>query len=131
MFELNCEIDFVVCDEGFFKFGNEFLEVVVVNNINDIEVFNDVDMNGVKVSEVCDVFVVKIGENIFFCCVINVEGDILGVYVYGGCIGVIFIFIGGDEEFVKDVVMYVVVVSLQFVKFENVLVEVVEKEKEI
>ncbi|NKX30140.1 elongation factor Ts [Alteromonadaceae bacterium A_SAG1] len=131
MLELNCETDFVARDEGFLKFGNELLEVAAANNINDIEALNDADMNGVKVSEVRDALVAKIGENISPRRVINVEGDTLGAYVHGGRIGVISILTGGDEELAKDVAMHVAAASPQFVKPENVPAEVVEKEKEI
>lgn len=131
IFELNCEIDFVVCDEGFLVFGNKLLDVVFVNSLSDIEVLNVFEIEGGVVSDVCDILVVKIGENIFLCCVLIVEGNNLGVYIYGVCIGVLVIFEGGEEELVKDVVMYVVVFVFQFVKFDQVLVEVVEKEKVI
>lgn len=131
MLELNCETDFVARDEGFLGFGQQILELAAANKFNDINVLNDAELDGAKVSAVRDALVAKIGENISPRRVITVEGDNLGAYVHGGRIGVIAILQGGDEELAKDIAMHVAASSPQYVKPEDVPADVVEKEKAI
>jgi elongation factor Ts len=131
MMEVNSETDFVARDEGFIQFGKDLIEVASANKINDIDALNNAEVNGVKVSEVRDTLVAKIGENISPRRVISVEGDNLGAYVHGARIGVIAILQGGDEALAKDIAMHVAASSPQFVKPEDVAEEVVAKEKEI
>ncbi|TDF39538.1 elongation factor Ts [Alteromonadaceae bacterium M269] len=131
MMEVNCETDFVARDEGFLNFGNQLLELAAANDINDIEALNDLEIDGVSVSDTRTALVTKIGENISPRRVISVKGESLGAYVHGGRIGVIAILTGGDEELAKDIAMHVAASSPQFVKPEDVPADVVEKEKAI
>ncbi|MGS2721963.1 translation elongation factor Ts [Paraglaciecola aestuariivivens] len=131
MMEVNSETDFVARDEGFIKFGQQLIEVASANKINDMDSLNNAEIDGVKVSELRDTLVAKIGENISPRRVITVEGDNLGAYVHGARIGVIAILQGGDEELAKDIAMHVAASNPQFVKPDDVPAEVVAKEKEI
>jgi elongation factor Ts len=131
MMEVNSETDFVARDEGFIKFGQQLIEVASANKINDIDTLNNTEVDGVKISDLRDTLVAKIGENISPRRVISVEGDNLGAYVHGARIGVIAILQGGDEELAKDIAMHVAASNPQFVKPEEVSAEVVAKEKEI
>ncbi|MFT6988545.1 MAG: elongation factor Ts [Paraglaciecola sp.] len=131
MMEVNSETDFVARDDGFVKFGKQLIEVASANKINDMDTLNSTEIDGVKVSELRDTLVAKIGENISPRRVITVEGDNLGAYVHSARIGVIAILQGGDEELAKDIAMHVAASSPQFVKPEDVPAEVVAKEKEI
>jgi elongation factor Ts len=131
MMEVNSETDFVARDEGFIKFGQQLIEVASANKINDMDTLNNTEVDGVKISDLRDTLVAKIGENISPRRVISVEGDNLGAYVHGARIGVIAILQGGDEELAKDIAMHVAASSPQFVKPEDVPAEVVAKEKEI
>lgn len=131
MMEVNSETDFVARDEGFVKFGQQLIEVASANKINDMDTLNDTEIDGLKVSELRDNLVAKIGENISPRRVVSVEGDNLGAYVHSARIGVIAILQGGDEELAKDIAMHVAASSPQFVKPEDVPAEVVAKEKEI
>jgi elongation factor Ts len=131
MMEVNSETDFVARDEGFVKFGQQLIEVASANKINDMDTLNSTEVDGVKVSELRDNLVAKIGENISPRRVVSVEGDNLGAYVHSARIGVIAILQGGDEELAKDIAMHIAASSPQFVKPEDVPAEVVAKEKEI
>ena len=131
MMEVNSETDFVARDDGFVKFGKQLIEVASANKINDMDTLNNTEIDGVKVSDLRDTLVAKIGENISPRRVITVEGDNLGAYVHSARIGVIAILQGGDEELAKDIAMHVAASSPQFVKPEQVPAEVVAKEKEI
>jgi elongation factor Ts len=131
MMEVNSETDFVARDDGFIKFGQQLIEVASANKINDMDTLNNSEVDGVKVNELRDNLVAKIGENISPRRVITVEGDNLGAYVHSARIGVIAILQGGDEELAKDIAMHVAASSPQFVKPEDVPAEVVAKEKEI
>ncbi len=131
MMEINSETDFVARDEGFLAFSSQLIELAAANKINDINVLNETEIDGTKVSTLRDNLVAKIGENISPRRVISVEGENLGAYVHGGRIGVITILNGGDEELAKDIAMHVAAASPQFVKPEDVPAEVVEKEKGI
>lgn len=131
MMELNCETDFVARDEGFLSFGAKLINLVAANKITDIDALNAAEIDGVKVSDLTDTLVSKIGEKISPRRIVNVAGDNLGAYVHGGRIGVITILTGGDEELAKDVAMHVAASSPQFVRPEDVPAEVVAKEKEI
>ena len=131
MMEVNSETDFVARDDGFVKFGQQLIEVAFANKINDMDTLNNTEVDGVKISDLRDTLVAKIGENISPRRVISVEGDNLGAYVHGARIGVIAILQGGDEELAKDIAMHIAASSPQFVKPEDVPAEVVAKEKEI
>jgi elongation factor Ts len=131
MMEVNSETDFVARDEGFVKFGQQLIEVASANKINDMDTLNSTEVDGVKISDLRDTLVAKIGENISPRRVISVEGDNLGAYVHSARIGVIAILQGGDEELAKDIAMHIAASSPQFVKPEDVPAEVVAKEKEI
>ncbi|MFT6284121.1 MAG: elongation factor Ts [Arenicella sp.] len=131
MMEVNSETDFVARDDGFVKFGQKLIEVAFANKINDMDTLNNTEVDGVKISELRDNLVAKIGENISPRRVVSVEGDNLGAYVHSARIGVIAILQGGDEELAKDIAMHVAASSPQFVKPEDVPAEVVAKEKEI
>ncbi|MEP1445672.1 MAG: translation elongation factor Ts [Paraglaciecola sp.] len=131
MMEVNSETDFVARDDGFIKFGQQLIEVASANKINDMDTLNNTEVDGVKISDMRDTLVAKIGENISPRRVISVEGDNLGAYVHGARIGVIAILQGGDEELAKDIAMHIAASSPQFVKPEDVPAEVVAKEKEI
>lgn len=131
MMEVNSETDFVARDDGFVKFGQKLIEVAFANKINDMDTLNNTEVDGVKISELRDNLVAKIGENISPRRVVSVEGDNLGAYVHSARIGVIAILKGGDEELAKDIAMHVAASSPQFVKPEDVPAEVVAKEKEI
>jgi elongation factor Ts len=131
MMEVNSETDFVARDDGFVSFGQKLIEVAFANKINDMETLNNTEVDGVKISDLRDTLVAKIGENISPRRVITVEGDNLGAYVHSARIGVIAILQGGDEELAKDIAMHVAASSPLFVKPEDVPTEVVAKEKEI
>ncbi len=131
MMEVNSETDFVARDDGFIKFGQQLIEVASANKINDMDTLNNTEVDGVKISDLRDTLVAKIGENISPRRVISVEGDNLGAYVHGARIGVVAILQGGDEELAKDIAMHVAASNPQFVKPDQVPAEVVSKEKEI
>ncbi len=131
MMEVNSETDFVARDDGFVSFGQKLIEVAFANKINDMDTLNSTEVDGVKISELRDTLVAKIGENISPRRVVTVEGDNLGAYVHSARIGVIAILQGGDEELAKDIAMHVAASSPFFVKPEDVPTEVVAKEKEI
>lgn len=132
--EVNLEIDFVVNDDNFKFFVNVVVVVVLVLGVIDVEVVKVVMLvDGCIVEEVCVIVVQILGENIQICCMVKVDiiGNI-GVYVYiNGKVGVLVDLIGGDVELVCGLVMYVVVLKLLYNKVVDVLVEFVEKEKEI
>ncbi|MFT4807957.1 MAG: elongation factor Ts [Glaciecola sp.] len=131
MMEVNSETDFVARDDGFVKFGQKLIETAFANKINDIDTLNNTEVDGIKISDLRDNLVAKIGENISPRRVVTVEGDNLGAYVHSARIGVIAILQGGDEELAKDIAMHVAASSPQFVRPEDVPAEVVAKEKEI
>jgi elongation factor Ts len=131
MVELNCETDFVARDDSFLAFGDKIVELALANRLNDAEALNNLELDGIKVSEARENLVAKIGENITVRRVVSIEGDNLGAYVHGGRIGVLTILEGGDSELAKDVAMHVAASNPQFVKPEQVPADVVEKEKAI
>lgn len=125
--EVNFEIDFVVCDDNFMMFVNYVLDVVFEQGEIDVVKLMEGDLE-VK----CEVLVQKIGENIIVCCIVKVEGLVVGGYVYSNNkIVFVVVLIVGDVEVVCDIVMYVVVVNLWVGKLEDMLVEEFEKEKDV
>jgi elongation factor Ts len=131
MMELNSETDFAARDDAFVQFGAQLIEVAAANKISDMETLNNAEVDGVKVSDLRDALVTKIGENISPRRVVTVEGANLGAYVHSARIGVIAILNGGDEALAKDIAMHVAASSPQFVTPADVPAEVVAKEKEI
>ena len=112
-------------------YKRQVLNLAAAERINDIEVLNNCEIDGTKVSDMRDTLVAKIGENINVRRVISVEGENLGAYTHGGRIGVLSILTGGDAELSKDIAMHVAASNPQFVKPEDVPADVVEKEKAI
>ncbi|MFT4993257.1 MAG: elongation factor Ts [Paraglaciecola sp.] len=131
MMELNSETDFAARDDSFVKFGAQLINVAAANKISDMDTLNNAEIDGVKVSDLRNALVTKIGENISPRRVVTVEGANLGAYVHGARIGVIAILNGGDEALAKDIAMHVAASSPQFVTPADVPAEVVAKEKEI
>jgi elongation factor Ts len=131
MIELNSETDFVARDDGFVKFGAQLIEVASSNKISDLDSLNKAEIDGVKVSDLRDTLVAKIGENISPRRVVTVEGTNLAAYVHSARIGVIAILNGGDETLAKDIAMHIAASSPQFVTPADVPADVVAKEKEI
>jgi elongation factor Ts len=131
MLELNCETDFVARDEGFLAFGNKLVALAASAKVNDIDVLNDMELDGTTVAAAREALVAKIGENISPRRVVSIEGENLGAYVHSGRIGVLAILAGGEQDLAKDIAMHVAASNPQFVKPENVPNEVVEKEKTI
>lgn len=80
-------------------------------------------LNGKLVDERIKEVILIIGEKLSVCCFvirIKIDNDVFGVYLYmGGCIGVLIVVEGLiDEEVVRDVVMYIVVINFKYVFFE-------------
>ncbi|MGL6334378.1 translation elongation factor Ts [Aeromonas jandaei] len=132
MIELNCETDFVSKDAGFLAMGQKIVEIAATQKIADVDALKAADFgNGESVELTITNLIAKIGENMNLRRVMLVEGDNLGTYVHGSRIGVITKLTGGTDELAKDLAMHVAANSPQFVKPEDVSVDVVAKEREI
>lgn len=97
--EINLEIDFVVKNVDFQLLVVEVVKVVL--QIGDlVEVVKVVDLNGEIVDIVIINVIVCIGENMIFCWMYVLEGDIVVFYVYNvviegmGKIGVLVVLNG-------------------------------------
>lgn len=131
MMEINCETDFVARDQGFLDFGKTVLAAAAVHQITDVAALYDTAIDGVKVADIRDTLVAKIGENINVRRIISVAGDNIGTYTHGASIGVVAVLEGGDTELSKDIAMHIAASNPQFVKPADVPAAVVEKERVI
>ncbi len=122
MVSLLCETDFVARGDDFVALADSIAEKLLKGQIS----INDKDL-----SEVKD-FGLKAGEKIEIGSMELMEGNNIGSYVHSNRkIGVIVSLDGGSPELAKDIAMQVAATNPQFVSPEEVLPELVAKEKEI
>lgn len=123
--EVNCQTDFVAKDAGFQAFTDKVLDAAIAGKITDVNVLK------AQFEEERVALVAKIGENINIRRVACLEGDVLGSYLHGTCIGVLIAAKGADEELVKQIAMHVAASKPEFVKPEDISADVVEKEYQV
>lgn len=122
MVSLLCETDFVARGDDFIALANSIAEKLLKGEIS----VDDKDLPEVKD------FGLKAGEKIELGSMELMEGKNVGSYIHSNKkIGVLVSLEGGSPETAKDIAMHVAATNPKFVSPEEVLPELVAKEKEI
>jgi elongation factor Ts len=134
MVEVNCETDFVANGDEFGGFASAVAKAVLAAAPASLEALNDVKLSsGESVDLARRNLVAKIGENITVRRIerYQAKGSVLGAYAHGTRIGVVVELKGGTPALAKDIAMHVAASRPLCVKPEQVVPEVLEKEREI
>lgn len=140
--EVNAETDFVAKNTEFIQMVDIITKQIIANNPADVEALlaqECIEDSSVKIADLLNEKIAKIGENMNIRRFKRLEGVIEG-YSHGvGRIGVLVQFETDKEtaqkpkfkEFAKDMAMQVAAAIPQFVNIEDVDPQVLAKEKEI
>ncbi|MCK9186066.1 translation elongation factor Ts [Candidatus Gracilibacteria bacterium] len=122
MVTLLCETDFVARGEDFIALADSIAEKLLKGEIS----VNDKDLPEVKD------FALKAGEKIELGAMELMEGKNVGSYIHSNKkIGVLVSLDGGSPEVARDIAMHVAATDPKFISPDEVLPEMVAKEKEI
>jgi len=134
--ELNCETDFVAKNEAFIAFGNQIAEKVLEAKPETIEDLLSLPINGLKVSELLEEQMGKIGEKIQISSYKSIAGTLVVPYTHlGNKIGVLVsLSESGDDTIYligKDVAMQIAAMNPIAVDENRIPKEVIAHEMEI
>lgn len=134
--ELNCETDFVAKNEAFIAFGNQIAEKVLEAKPGTIDDLLSLTINGLKVSELLEEQMGKIGEKIQISSYKSIAGTLVVPYTHlGNKIGVLVSLSesGDDNMFLiaKDVAMQIAAMNPIAVDEDSIPKEVIAHEMEI
>ncbi|MDP2642618.1 MAG: translation elongation factor Ts [Candidatus Peregrinibacteria bacterium] len=119
----------LLCETDFASRGEDF--IALADNIVAKLLKGEISVNDKDIPEVKD-FGLKSGEKIEIGGMELMEGGNVGSYVHSNKkIGVLVSLEGGSEDLAKDIAMHVAAMNPQFISPEEVLPELVNKEKEI
>jgi elongation factor Ts len=121
---LNCETDFVARNEDFLKSVNEFANKLLELGKEEFESW--------ATAKIKDELIVKIGENLKLAQFDIIESPVIGYYLHSNKkVATVVSLSKGSEEVAKEIAMHATAMNPQYLKPEDVLADVLEKEKEI
>ncbi len=133
--EINSETDFVAKNEEFQNLVKQIGETLLKGNATSIEEANNLEVDGMKISDLIVNAISKIGEKLSFRrfeIVTKNDDEVFGSYLHmGGRIAVLTVINGANEEVAKDVAMQSAAMKPKYVTKEDVPEEELEKEKAI
>ena len=134
--EINCETDFVAKNEDFIAFGNMIAMEALDKKPATIEELHSMPLGGVKVSDLLDEQMGKIGEKIQVSSYRLLEGKLVVPYVHlGNKIGVLVdLSESGDEKVLttaKDIAMQIAAMNPIAVNKERIPQSVIDRELDI
>ncbi len=135
--ELNCETDFVARSEDFINFGKMLIDAIRQHSPATIDALMNLDVNGVKVAELQNGIVGKIGEKIEVkrFSTFATEGVLVDYIHPGSKLGVMVEIKAANSEQVvslgKDIAMQIAAMNPVALNRDSVPVETREKELEI
>jgi elongation factor Ts len=134
--ELNCETDFVAKNADFIEFTNNIARIALEKNPPTLDELKTYQINGVKISDLLDEYVAKIGEKIELSSFKVFSGKFIASYNHStNKIGVLVSFnksgVDGLEEIGKDVAMQIAAMNPIAVDKDRVPENIIQKELEI
>jgi elongation factor Ts len=129
---VSCETDFVSKNADFVAFGQSIADAAVANNVKSLDELNNVQVKGVKVSDLVNDKLASIGEKIGITKFERVDAPYVASYIHGAYrIGVL---VGLDKEAAdagKDVAMQIAALNPVAVDAASVPASVIAREKDI
>jgi elongation factor Ts len=134
--ELNCETDFVAKNADFVKFANEIATEALNRNPQSLDELKNYEINKVKISDLLNDQVARIGEKIELNSFRFLNGNFVSSYIHlGNKIGVLVSFNKSNltdlVEKGKDIAMQIAAMNPIAVDKDNVSQEIIQKEIEI
>lgn len=131
---LNCETDFVAKNEDFVKLAETILNKAIENLPADLEGLNNIEIEGIKISDKIVEQTGVIGEKIDLKYFAKIEAEQVSAYIHSDkklatLVGLTKADI--DEQIGKDVAMQVAAMDPVAVNKDEVSPETIEKELEI
>jgi len=130
MVEVNCETDFVAKNEDFKALVGTIATAVAENNPSDVEVLNDVKVNGSTIETLVKEAISTIGEKITIRRFVRYEGT-LATYIHNNKIGVLLEVEGNDEAMAKDICLHIASSGSEFVSRTEIPQSVIDEETRI
>ena len=134
MVEINCETDFVAKADAFVEFGNSVVNLVLTHGATAAEEINSlVTDSGKTVTDMCNLLVAQLGENIQVRRGISLKADSGKVvsYSHGGKIASLVQIEDDNTDVAKDVAMHIAALKPLALRPEGVNATAVAKEEEI
>ncbi|MAX79211.1 MAG: elongation factor Ts [Crocinitomicaceae bacterium] len=132
---LNCETDFVAKNADFSDFAHQIAKVALDNGVKTVEELNELELDGLKVSEKITEQIGKIGEKIEVSKLGNIAAETVVAYNHPGnqIASLVGLSKTGDavQGAGRDVAMQIAAMNPVAVNKESVPADVVEKELEI
>ncbi len=129
---ISSETDFVSKNADFVAFAQSIADAAVANNVKSAEELNEVEINGVKVSDLINDKLASIGEKIAVARFERVEAPYVASYIHGAYrMGVLVGMNKEATEAGKDVAMQIAAMNPVAVDEASVPAEVVERERAI
>lgn len=129
---VSCETDFVSKNADFVAFGQSIADAAITNNVKSLDELNNVQVKGVKVSDLVNDKLASIGEKIGITKFERIEAPYVASYIHGAYrIGVL---VGLDKESAeagKDVAMQIAALNPVAVDASSVPASVIAREKDI
>jgi elongation factor Ts len=129
---VSCETDFVSKNADFVAFGQSIADAAVENNVKSLDELNNVQVKGVKVSDLVNDKLASIGEKIGITKFERVDAPYVSSYIHGAYrIGVL---VGLDKPAAdagKDVAMQIAALNPVAVDAASVPASVIAREKDI
>lgn len=132
--EVNSETDFVAKGDDFINFANAIAARVLSSKPTDIDALMAMPLQdgGESVEDARKTLIAKLGENMSVRRFQLLEtSGFIGSYMHGARIGVLVDVDGGDQDLAKDLAMHIAASRPSCVSEEDVLADLIEKEKEI
>jgi elongation factor Ts len=131
--EVNSETDFVAKNDAFIAFAESAARLVLAHSPADVEALLQLSDGGSTLEEQRRALIAKLGENMTIrrFSVIESAGGGLAFYMHGSRIGVAVALKGGDEALAKDLAMHIAASRPQFVRADDVPIEVRETERRV
>jgi elongation factor Ts len=129
---ISCETDFVSKNADFVAFAQSIADVAVSNDVKSAEALNEVEIGGVKVSDLINDKLASIGEKIGVSKFERVDAPYVASYIHGANrMGVLVGLSKESSEAGKDVAMQIAAMNPVAIDAASVPADVVAREKEI
>ncbi|MDD3419742.1 MAG: translation elongation factor Ts, partial [Candidatus Gastranaerophilales bacterium] len=126
----NCETDFVAKNEDFKALVQTIAQAVVENNPADLEVLNDVKVDGTTIETLVKEATATIGEKITIRRFTRLEGS-LATYIHNNKIGVLLQTEGTDGVLAKDICLHIASSGCEYVSREEIPQATIDEETRI
>lgn len=128
--EINCETDFVAKNEDFKALVQTIAKAVVENSPADLEVLNDVKVDGTAIETIVKEATATIGEKITIRRFERFEGN-LATYIHNNKIGVLLETDKDDAALTKDICLHIASSGSQYVSRTEIPQDVIDEETRI